>query len=74
MGNTPTSFPAFPMSVSGSFSHWMAALEQRNRSGRGDIHWREFILLVFWLPEVCARAEDVWVQHAHVCTVPATDA
>lgn len=65
-------FQPFPMS--GSFSHWMAALEQRNLSGRGNFHGRDFSLHFSGSRDLRARAEGVWAQHTRVCTVPAIDA
>lgn len=62
------------LSMPGNFSHWMAALEQRNIPGRGDLHWRDFSPWFSGSRDVCAWAEDVRVQHTLVCTVPTTDA
>ena len=51
LGTPRPSFPAFPMP--GSFSHWMAALEQRNISGRpcgrGDLPPERLFSLVIQL-------------------------
>lgn len=50
LGTPRASFPAFPMP--GSFSHWMAALEQGNVPGRpcrrGDLLPKRLFSLVIW--------------------------